>query len=324
MEENKEHPEYSEHLEHPEHHPKKHKKTNVWMIATIVFAALLIVVLFTGFNLTGMVTKGYAEKNFVAFADNLGLDVKVNDMTSFGSNLYLANVSINGENGILYITKDGKYVSSSVSPMIVPKDTANSQTEQPSTEVVKSDKPLVELFIMTHCPYGTQAEKGFIPAIKNLGSTIDAKVRFVHYFMHGDVEEKETYNQVCIREEQSAKYLDYLSCFLEDGNTTRCLKKVNVEQKKLDSCLANDATKAKGYYAIDSELSNSYGVQGSPTLVINGVQVSASRDSASILDAICSTFNNAPESCGASLSSTSPSPGFGTGTASSDSAAQCA
>jgi len=28
---------------------------------------------------------------------------------------------------------------------------------------------------MTHCPYGTQAEKGMIPVIESLGDLIDAK-----------------------------------------------------------------------------------------------------------------------------------------------------
>jgi glutaredoxin len=207
-----------------------------------------------------------------------------------------------------------------MSPMTL-IEPASSQEEESSTEVIKSDKPTVELFVMTHCPYGTQAEKGFIPAIKNLGSSIDAQVRFVHYFMHGDTEEAETYNQVCIREEQSAKYLDYLTCFLEDGNTTRCIKKVGIDQAKVNKCVSSG--KAKEYYSFDSQLSEGYGVQGSPTLVINGVQISSGRDAASMLDSICGTFNNAPSTCGASLSSTSPSPGFGTGTTSGSTSAQC-
>ena len=54
-----------------------------------------------------------------------------------------------------------------------------------------------------------------------------------------------------------------------------------------------------------------YGVRGSPSLVINGKSVSAGRDSASLLSAICSGFETAPEECETSLSATSPAPGFG-------------
>lgn len=324
MEENNEHPESTVNNNLVEHHSKKHSSGNwIWIAATIILAILLILVLFTGFSFTGQVTKISAESKLTAFANSVGADIKVNNIEPLGDNLYSVNASINGEDGQLYLTKDGNYLVMYVSPLTIAK-TASAE-EEVETEIIKSDKPIVELFVMTHCPYGTQAEKGFIPAIKNLGSTIDANIRFVHYFMHGDKEEQETYNQVCIREEQSAKYLDYLTCFLEDGNSTRCLTKIGIDKKKLNNCLANNYTKAKEYYAFDSQLSESYGVQGSPTLVINGVQISSGRDAASMLDAICTTFSDesVPEFCGASLSTASPSSGFGTGTASSASSAQC-
>ena len=322
MEESNEHHEPAINHNHVENRSKRHSSNRIWIVATIILAALLILVLFTGFSFTGQVTKNSVEKNFLNFANAAGVTATINNIETFGANLYVINASINGQEGVLYVTKDGKYLTSYVSSMTVSKETT-SEPEETTTEVVKSDKPIVELFVMTHCPYGTQAEKGFIPAIQNLGSTIDAKVRFVHYFMHGDKEEQETYNQVCIREEQSAKYLSYLSCFLEDGNSTRCISKIGIDQKKLNTCLANDYTKAKEYYAVDSQLSEKYGVQGSPTLVINGVQISTARDAASMLDAICTTFTTAPESCGVKLSTASPSSGFGTGTASSASSAQC-
>jgi hypothetical protein len=64
---------------------------------------------------------------------------------------------------------------------------------------------------------------------------------------------------------------------------------------------------------VDKEDVEKYGVQGSPTLVINGETVQAGRDSASILAAICSAFNEPPAACKTELSSTPPAPGFGTG-----------
>jgi len=181
-------------------------------------------------------------------------------------------------------------------------------------------KPQVELFVMTYCPYGTQAEKGIIPALKALGDKIDAKIRFVHYFMHGDQEEAETYTQVCIREEQSDKYLDYLECFLEDGDSSRCLGEIGIDENSLNTCIDS---KAKGYYAEDSALSQSYSVQGSPTLVINGVQSDAGRSSQLYLQGICEAFSKAPSECSQALSAETPSAGFGYNTASSGSTASC-
>ncbi|MBI3259230.1 MAG: hypothetical protein HYZ54_07145 [Ignavibacteriae bacterium] len=61
----------------------------------------------------------------------------------------------------------------------------------------------------------------------------------------------------------------------------------------------------------DAALNQKYNVAGSPTLIINGVESSAGRDSASYLKAICDAFKNAPTECGTQLSSTTSGPGFG-------------
>jgi len=70
-----------------------------------------------------------------------------------------------------------------------------------------------------------------------------------------------------------------------------------------------------------------YGVQGSPTLVINGEQISAGRDAASLAKAICGAFNDgkAPEACKdlSKFSSETPSAGFGEGTTAAASDSTC-
>ena len=153
-----------------------------------------------------------------------------------------------------------------------------------------------------------------------LGDKIDSSIKFVHYFLH-EPEEAETPLQVCIREEQSDKFLDYLKCFLEDGDAEKCLIEANIDKTKLDLCIAG---KADDYYAADSELSEGYGVRGSPTLVINGVIADSGRSPAAYLGTICSAFNNAPEECEEELSDVTPSAGFGyTASAGGNTNAQC-
>jgi hypothetical protein len=175
---------------------------------------------------------------------------------------------------------------------------------------------------MTHCPYGTQAEKGFLPAIATLGDAVDAEIKFVHYFLH-DPEYTETPTQICIREEQNDKFGEYLTCFLEDGDSVRCLDETSIDTTALTDCEKN---RYEDYYAADSELSQAYGVRGSPTLVIDGVVVSTGRSEAAMLSTICSAFNDAPEACNEELSSANPNPGFGwetSGSAASAATAQC-
>jgi len=306
-------------------------KHNPWMGSTAVLGVIVIILLATMFypNLTGNVVSGSnAGGKLVDY-----LNTRTGGGVSFISaedmgNIYSVMVSYQNQTIPVFVTKDGKYFVQAAIPMteeVAPIDTPTPTDSQPQT-LTKSDKPTVELFVMTHCPYGTQSEKGIIPAIQALGSKADATIRFVHYFMHGEKEELETYNQVCIREEQNAKFLTYLQCFLEDSNSARCLTKAGIDTAKLNSCLANNNTKAKQYYEVDKTLSNKYGVQGSPTLIINGVEASSARDSASYLNTICGAFNTAPTAeCSKQLSSASPSPGFGTAAAASGaaSAAQC-
>lgn len=240
--------------------------------------------------------------------------------------VYNISLDVGGQNYTSYMSKDGsKFFQSGIDMAAFAQEaqaaaSANAQASAPAVNVPKSDKPKVELFVMTECPYGLQAEKGILPAFAALGDKIDASIKFVHYFMHGDKEEQETYNQVCIRDEQAAKYNDYLNCYVIEGNNAKCIAQAGVDKTKMDSCVK---ARSKDIYKNDSALSQQYGVSGSPTLVINGVQSSAGRDAASYLAGICAAFNNAPAECAKQLSSASPSAGFGAGSDASGSEASC-
>jgi hypothetical protein len=291
---------------------------NYWIISTVVLAVLLVL----SFSLTSSgISANVAGEKVLAFANGQGAEAKLIEVKDDGA-LYQVVLEIQGQPVPVYVTKDGKNLAPSLIPLEAPQATPSPSQRPAPANVPKSDKPKVELFVMTHCPYGTQAEKGFIPAIQTLGDSIDANIKFVHYFMHEapGQEPDETPIQVCIREEQSDKYLDYLSCFLEDGNSDRCLTETNIDTTSLESCKTQNAD---GYYAADSEASQGYGVGGSPTLVINGVIASTGRDATSILNTICSSFTTAPEECNTELSSASPSPGFGYDASGSATTAQC-
>jgi len=296
----------------------KKMRENPWVLSTFALGVVVLILLIGNFfgGMTGnIISERNAGDYLVDYLSSSGYDGFELENVKSEDSIYVIETIYEEDSVLFYVTKTG-YIIGDKLVSIIPQD--NSNIDSQIQDIPKSDKPEVELFIMTHCPYGTQAEKGFIPAIKALGNTIDAQIRFVHYFMH-EPEETETPRQVCIREEQSSKYLDYLECFLEDGDYDRCLSKTGINMANLNICLES---KAEQYYAEDSELSEEYGVRGSPTLVINGEIVSSGRDSASYLNTICQAFNDAPEECGLELSSASPSPGFGTGTG-SETSAQC-
>jgi hypothetical protein len=193
--------------------------------------------------------------------------------------------------------------------------------------VPKTTKPIVEVFVMSHCPFGTQMEKASIPAAKLLGNKIDFRIEFVSYAMHGEKEVYEQLNQYCIMEEQESKFLPYLECFLEAGDGEGCITKAKIDAVKLEACAKKadeefDITKnfedqaswLSGRFPkfdIHKELNEKYGIQGSPGFVVNGKVMQVNRDPKSVLAAICSGFETEPEECQETLSSTPASAGFG-------------
>ena len=322
-------------------------KENPWILGTLVFGILTILLLLGNFGTAGAISKDVAGQNFVDYINARGgSQIEYLDAVAFGSSLYEVSVSANGKTVPAHITADGKYFVQIISTLEDNEEV--EEKENPSEgalDLPKSDKPVVELFIMSHCPYGTQAEKGMLPVVELLGDKIDFELRFVYYAMHptsGEVEEQ--LNQYCIQGEQEELFNDYLTCFLGKTGTpddgAACVSEVGVNKAKMTACtakadsefnvLANLEDKSSwlsGRYPmfdIHKDLNTQYDIGGSPTLVVNGKQASSGRAPANYLDAICQAFNVAPEECDESLSSASYNPGFGWSEASSGSTdAQC-
>lgn len=284
-------------------------------------------------------TENYINENLMPS----GSKVKIDSVQEYKGDLYQMKIDLgNGQKIDSYVSRDGKkFFPQSMDMKAVSDENASTEnTDQgsaPVSEVTKKNsKPVVELFIMTYCPYGTQMQKGILPAVEALGNKIDFRLKFVNYAMHGEKELQENLVQYCIQKQEPKKLNAYLNCFLKEGKSADCLteNKINVS-----SCLAKSDKEFKvtenftnkvGWqgsfppFDVDKNDNEKYGVQGSPTLIINGEEISTSRDSQSLLSTICSAFENAPDACQKKLSTTAPAPGFGTGAASSDSSgAQC-
>ena len=309
-------------------------RKNPWIVSTIVLGLIVIFFImysFKGGEITGNVVSGDEAGNTLAsFINSNGLGSAKYISSEKEGQLYKISIEVDGQEAPIYVTLDGQYAIAQPIPITGNASTSNADTTGTTntpTEVPKSDKPKVELFIMSYCPYGTQMEKAILPVISTLKDKIDFKLRYTHFTLHGEKEDTEDFRQLCIREEQGSKFLPYIQCILNStdpynpGNVTQCMNQLGIDANKVNSCVT---TKAADYYSVDSGLSEGYGVQGSPTLVINGVQVQSSRSPAAVLETICSAFNNAPSECNTQLPTTQASPGFGFGTSSADTAAvQC-
>ncbi len=260
------------------------------------------------------------------------------DQITEENGLYKLAVNI-GQGQIIdsYLTKDGtKFFPQMINIAEIEQASQTEDTDSTPTTTVntKNDKPEVELFVMSYCPYGTQIEKGILPVVDLLKDKINFELKFCDYAMHGDKELKENLVQYCIQKEQANKLSSYLSCFLVDSQSDSCLTKAGVDKAKVNACVSKTdkqykvmaQTEKKGSYPafnVQAEDNAKYNVGGSPTLIINGEEIQSDRDPQSLLDTICSAFNTPPAECNEKLSTASPAAGFGTGTDSSGATGDC-
>lgn len=290
---------------------------NIWMIVSIVLVILLIASFVVG--KTGSASKSEVESSVMSYLQaQVPGEVSITNVQK-ENGLYRLDILYQGQTIPLYATLDGKNLVSDLIPL-----SGSSAVKAQPKEVPKSDKPKVELFIMSYCPFGTQMEKGILPVVSLLKDKIDFTIRYTHFTLHGEKEDTENFRQLCIREEQPVKFLPYIQCTLDSQDPynpkdpSACMSQLGINSAAVQSCMNS---KAKDYYAADSQLSEGYGVQGSPTLVINGAQADSGRSPAAVLATICSAFNEQPSECSETLPSDTPGAGFGYSTTASESAA---
>jgi len=299
-----------------------------WAIATyilIVLAIILIVSSFGGSGVTGnVISAGSMEPLVSDFVNNELLQGQAEaslEGISLESGVYVAEISLDGQIIPLYFTQDGKYIQAG-SPLASIKDTISSPTnptnptsaEQP-TEVPKSDKPVVELFIWSYCPYGVQAQGPLAEVASLLGADADFEA-VLYYDGHGEYETQQNKIQACIQEVAADKYWDYAASFVTDiyskcGSTkdvecdktesVKLMKSLGINDVAVMSCVDS---KGENLIAEHATRAQGYGVTGSPSIVINGVTINAARNADAFKTAVCGAFNNAPAECGTALDST--------------------
>ena len=219
-------------------------------------------------------------------------------------------------------------------------DNSTPETSDVCTGITKTEKPKMEVFVMALCPFGLQMEKGVIPVAELFGDKADIEIKFVNYAMHGKDEIDYNTYHYCIQKDQPDKFWEYLRCFVGNGNHDGCAVQVGLDTAELSACVAaadeefgitanyeDTSSWVSGRYPLykvnDAE-NIEYGVQGSPTVVINGkVAQVYPRDPETVKTYLCCAFENPPIECSQTLSSENPSSGLGWSTTDSGTAASC-
>lgn len=167
----------------------------------------------------------------------------------------------------------------------------------------------VELYVMSQCPYGVQAEQLFEDVVKKLGPDLDFRVEFIgkkgpsgdFSSLHGPNEVKGDIAQLCAMKYSPAKWFDMILCQNKAPkevatNWESCAKENDIAVDKLTSCI--DGQEGKDLLAASFDKATAAQASGSPTIIINGEKYQGNRRAGDILRTICKGYQgNAPAAC---------------------------
>jgi predicted DsbA family dithiol-disulfide isomerase len=215
-----------------------------------------------------------------------------------------------------------------------------AQEKLSALNAVKDDnKPQIDFFVMSYCPYGNQAEEGIAPVYDLLKGKAVFNPHYVIYAnyggggadyciangqlcsMHGIQELNQDTREICVN-----KYFGIDSWF----KFTLAMNK-GCSAQNADSCWENvakglglDVTKIKtcqdkegeALLKADQVLGDKLGVQGSPSIFIEGTDYNGGRTPEAYKEALCAGFTKQPSECatklaGADTAAAAPAGGCG-------------
>ena len=196
---------------------------------------------------------------------------------------------------------------------------AAEPAEPVATGMQTSETPKVQLFLMSNCPYGNQAENGIMDVVYLLEEEIEFEPVYIisgsdgnYNSLHGPYElnqgirEKIVYNLYGEKKWMEFTYDVNVNCF----NTANPSATIDACWKEAATRTGVDIAAVEAEYTAnfnaiaDGEVAktNAAGVSGSPTLIMNGAKYSGARTPESFKAWICTGFTEEPDQCGQALS----------------------
>ena len=265
------------------------------------------------------ITQDEAKAKVEKFIADNGGGAEVKSV-SIENDLYKIMISANGQEIPTYVTKDGtKFFPQVIDFAEAEKQIGESKKkqEEASKPAPKNDKPEVNLYVMSFCPYGNKSED----TLKSVYELLKNKVNFnFHYIvsvngsdiqsLHGAKEVAQDEREVCVLKNYGKdKWISFVAYVNANcGSDGACweagAKSLAIDKNKINSCVSSEGL---ALMKAEAEASNAAGASGSPTLVINGQTTQAVYQygsSEAYKKAICEAFNTAPAECSKTLSST--------------------
>lgn len=336
----------------------KKQGLNLWMLSTILLLAVLVLMIFENGKITdkirgdktaSILTAEEAGKEWIGFINEINPatkdKLKISDVKE-ENGVYVAMVEFNDQDKVststIHISKDGKMFFQQGINMEEEKQKmadAKNKNAPKQKDIPKNDKPKVEMFTMSYCPFGKQAEDGLLPVARLLGGAVEIEPHYVIYSdyatkmksrmseeqaknvkvedycydkeekycsMHGIVELKQNVRELCIYKYNKDKFWDYTESVNKEctlANNESCwsgpAKKLGIDTTKISNCLDNEI---ENFLAAEVKLNKKYGVAGSPTVIINGIDYMGGRSPEDYKAGVCDAFNSQPSECSKTLS----------------------
>ena len=160
-----------------------------------------------------------------------------------------------------------------------------------TTRIARVGKPTLELFVMSYCPYGVQAEEKLLPIVKEFGDKIDFKLQFIAQeeekpsaqditpfrSLHGYPEVAENIRQLLIAQEYPDRYLDYILCRGKKLGKSweNCAEKHGIDVAKIQALF--DSPESEQLFRENIKRAAELDIRASPTILVDGHQFQANQ-----------------------------------------------
>jgi glutaredoxin len=186
---------------------------------------------------------------------------------------------------------------------------------------LEDNRPQIDFFVMSYCPYGNDAEEAIGPVYELLKDKADFNPYYVIYSnyggggpsycmdeenkicsMHGIQELNQDLREVCVSNllgmDEWFSFALEMNTKCNSQNADTCWQGVaeslGYDVSAIETCFNDDGLKIGTQ---NLELGTILGVSGSPTIFIDGEQYGGARTPDAIKQALCAAFDEAPEEC---------------------------
>ena len=174
-------------------------------------------------------------------------------------------------------------------------------------------KKSVDLFVMSHCPFGTKAMLAAKEFSDAFGKDATLNVHFIGdnkggqlSSMHGPDEVADDLREVCAIQHYSAnqKWLDFLACRSKDLKADwKACATGGIDADTISKCA--DGDEGKKLLTASFQVASALEIQASPTFLVNNRETFNAQDAAGIEKSFCEK-NPGLAGCGKQLSGTAP------------------